>query len=461
MPTPQQYLHHLLKLEKLVNEYKTEQERDPLPFYTPNPAQAKFHKSIKRSRWMFFGNRGGKTTAKAVEGSYFARDEHPYRKIETPNIGWVVSVDFNRSKEVVEPIYKYYVGDQIKDWKERDRILTLKNDSQIVFKSADSKGGARKFTGSSIRWADLDEDIPEEIYKEILLRTFDQRGDIFGGVTPKYTHSNWMYKRIYLNQYKDKEVECFFGSIYDNKDHLPMDEIKRIENTHSRDELQAVLWGKFLMLAGLVYKDFDDDVNLINPFEIPKNWFRYRIIDDGIHETHPETCLWVALSPDNDHYYYREYVKSNETRETNCYWIKQMTPQDEKVRMTLLDFGTAYKRNASDKRTALQEYRSYGINPLIPAPYSEIFTRINKVSTNLRNRKIFIFRNLINTIEEFKTWNYEKSGKPNDIGDDCLDNIGHFETYDPKYNNITGGLTGNFVPVTPNQDPLDPLGRFR
>lgn len=460
MPTAQQSLNKLLQLNKSVKEYTTEQAKDPLPFYVPNSIQDKFHRSLKRNRFFFTGNRFGKTTAKAVEGCYFARGQHPYRKIEVPNEGWVVSVDFGRSKDVVEPMYKYYLGVHLKQWWERERIAELDNGSRISFKSSDSKGGARKFTGKSIRWADLDEDILEDIYKEILMRTFDQKGDIWGGVTPKYQHSDWMYKAIYLNQYKDPETECFLGSIFDNKAHLPMEEIDRIKHTHSKDELQTVLYGDFLLRSGLVYKDFNDDVNLIRPFIIPSHWFKFRIIDDGIHTLHPEAVLWVAVNPENDHYYYREYVQSNQDRETNCYWIKQMTPQDEKIETSLLDFGTASKRSATNLKTVITEYRENGINPLRPAPYSEIFTRINRVSAALRNRKIFIFRNLINTIEQFKTWNYEKSGKPNDLGDDCLDNIGHFTMYNPKYENlIQVGSMGSILTRETQQDPLKGVGR--
>jgi len=459
MPTANQKLSALLKLHKVVKEYRDEEQKDPLPFYTPNPIQDKFHRSPKRNRWFFTGNRFGKTTAKAVEGCCFARGEHPYRKISVPNEGWVVSVDFAKSKDVVEPVYKKYLGTHLKQWFERERIAELDNGSKISFKSADARGGARKFSGASIRWADLDEDIMEDIYKEVMMRTFDQKGDMWGGVTPKYTHSNWMYKSIYLNQYKDPEVECFFGSIYDNIG-LPLEEVERIKHIHSKDELDTVLYGHFLMRAGLVYKDFEDDINLINPFEIPKHWFKFRIIDDGIHQTHPEAVLWVALSPENDHYYYREYVKSDQDRETNCWWIKQMTPKEEKIKMSLLDFGSASKRSATNLKTVIREYRDNGIVPLIPAPYSEVFTRISRVSSALRNRKIFIFRTLVNTIEEFKTWNYEKSGKPNDLGDDCLDNIGHFTVYNPKYENlIQVSNMGSFIELKPTTDPLRGLGR--
>ena len=42
--------------------------------------QMEFHRSPKRNRWVFGGNRSGKTECGAVECVYMARGVHPYRK---------------------------------------------------------------------------------------------------------------------------------------------------------------------------------------------------------------------------------------------------------------------------------------------------------------------------------------------------------------------------------------------
>ena len=460
MPTPEAGLSKLITLNTRVRALAEAMEHDPLHFFAPNKVggfQEKFRKSLKRCRFLFSGNRSGKTEVKAAEGASFARGEHPFRTIETPNVGWVVSVTHEKSRDVTEPAYLKYVGPMFKDFLTRDHIMLLTNGSKIAFKSADARGGARKFTGASIRWADLDEDIEYDIYKELLLRTFDQKGDIWGGVTPKYKHSNWMHKVILLNQYKDPEVECFFGSMYDNKDYIPDfdEQVERLKKTLSPEELEAVLFGKFLMMSGLIHKAFDDDVHLITPFEIPESWPKFRIIDHGLYD--PTAVLWVALSPDNERYYYREYYKDNETIPDNCYWIKEMTPSDElkKMRRSLIDPYSGRKRDPVSKKTVLSEYRAHGIRNLILAPGSEVTTRISKVNSALKERKIFIFRTLVHTIEEFKTWIYLKSGKPQDGNDHCMSCIGFFETWNPKFDNMIGSGQTDEIPVEVPPDPLD------
>ena len=54
--------------------------------------QMLFHKSSARNRWIFGGNRTGKTECGAVEAVWFARGIHPFRKIEHATCGWVVSL---------------------------------------------------------------------------------------------------------------------------------------------------------------------------------------------------------------------------------------------------------------------------------------------------------------------------------------------------------------------------------
>ena len=47
--------------------------------------QIAFHRCKKRNRWIFGGNRSGKTECGAVECVYMARGIHPYRK-NRPNV---------------------------------------------------------------------------------------------------------------------------------------------------------------------------------------------------------------------------------------------------------------------------------------------------------------------------------------------------------------------------------------
>ena len=64
--------------------------------------------------------------------------------------------------------------------------------------------------------------------------------------------------------------------------------------------------------GALLYPEFNYDINVCAPFPIPHDWTRRMAIDP--HKRRPHAFLWMAVSPDGDHYYYREYWPSRITR---------------------------------------------------------------------------------------------------------------------------------------------------
>lgn len=64
--------------------------------------QMEFHKCQKRNRWVFGGNRTGKTECGAVEAVWYARGIHPYRSNKANVSGWVVSVSYEVQREVAQ-----------------------------------------------------------------------------------------------------------------------------------------------------------------------------------------------------------------------------------------------------------------------------------------------------------------------------------------------------------------------
>ena len=55
---------------------------------------------------------------------------------------------------------------------------------------------------------------------------------------------------------------------------------------------------------GQIYDEWDEAIHVIDPFDIPAEWPRYRSIDFGY--TNPFVCQWWALDPDGRLYLYRE-----------------------------------------------------------------------------------------------------------------------------------------------------------
>jgi hypothetical protein len=72
-----------------------------------------------------------------------------------------------------------------------------------------------------------------------------------------------------------------------------------------------------------MYPEFSRGLHVVRPFPIPHLWTRYMFIDP--HKRRPHAFLWMAVSPDGDHWYYREYWPSR------VYGKKGDTPEDDKL----------------------------------------------------------------------------------------------------------------------------------
>ena len=172
--------------------------------------QLEFHRCPKRNRWVFGGNRSGKTECGAVETVYLARGIHPYRENRKDVFGWVVSLSREVQRDVAQKKILHYlppewISDVVmssgrKDSPENGVIdqIMVKNVfggiSVIGFKSCDQ--GREKFQGSSLDYVWFDEEPPEDVYRECLMRVIDKRGDVFGTMTP-LKGLTFVYEEIY------------------------------------------------------------------------------------------------------------------------------------------------------------------------------------------------------------------------------------------------------------------------
>ena len=96
------------------------------------------------------------------------------------------------------------------------------------------------------------------------MRVIDKCGDIFGTMTPLKGLS-WVYNIIYLNENDDNEVWHEHISWRDNP-FLNEKEIESLTKTMSKDELDSRCNGNFTAYGGLVYNNFSEEFNVIEPF---------------------------------------------------------------------------------------------------------------------------------------------------------------------------------------------------
>lgn len=407
--------------------------------------QLKFHKSKKRNRWVFGGNRTGKSECGAVEVVWMALGIHPYRKNRQSTVGWVVSLSTRVQKDVAQSKILSYLDKRFireivmvsgsassPETGVVDRIVVenvFGNKSTIIFKSCEE--GRDKFQGASLDYVWFDEEPPKDIYYECVMRVLDREGDIFGTMTPLKGLS-FVYDDIYLNPTGDKEIFTIFFEWKDNP-YLKKSEIKRLTASLSPEELEARKYGRFTEgNRGMVYPEFTEFKHVVEPFDVPVEWQRTLSIDPGFNN--PTSCHWYAVDGDNNIYVVAEHYESGKTVSYHAEKIKEISDAINWHRdfdgsiSALIDTASTQRTLASIKSVA-DLFLDEGIR-VNPKVNKNLFDGISKVKEYFAGRKgkpsIYIFSSCKNLIREIKGYMWGENEIPIKRDDHALDELRYF-----------------------------------
>lgn len=435
------------KLKLVKEEIKERKKDDFLSQYNSgekiHKKQLEFHKCQKKNRWVFGGNRSGKTECGAVETVYLARGIHPYRK-NKPISCWVVSLSKQVQRDVAQAKVLHYLK---KQWIEKIVMAKGRQDSaesgvidfilvrnvfgslsKIGFKSCDQ--GREKFQGTSLDFVWFDEEPPYDIYLECKMRVLDRSGEIFGTMTP-LKGLTWVYNEIYLNEHNDENVWTIQMEWADNP-YLSQKEIEEMSASISAEELESRRYGKFMQCGGLVYNSFDENKHVIEPFEIPKDWQDNISIDPGLNN--PLSAHFYARDYDGNVYVIAEHYENGKEVDWHAQKIKEIASRlgwktnRNGFLEALIDSAATQKTLASTKNVVELFYEN-GIltNPRVN---KDMFTGINIVKRYLcdANGKthLYIFKNCVNLIREIKSYWWGDDDLPIKKDDHCLDEMRYY-----------------------------------
>ena len=432
------------KIKKIEKEQQKRYDNNLILRYNQgkkvHKKQVAFHKCKKRNRWVFGGNRSGKTECGAVEVVYMARGIHPYRKNKNGVFGWVVSLSTQVQRDVAqEKILKYLNP----DWIEDITMLSGKKDSPksgvidqikvksvlggtsiIGFKSCDQ--GREKFQGSSLDFVWFDEEPPKDIYDECRMRVLDKRGDIFGTMTP-LKGLTFIYEEIYLNSKNNKDIWYEFIEWADNP-YLNKREVKALTESLSERELQSRRYGKFFEDTGPVYTEFDENVHVIEPFDVPFDWQDVLSIDPGLKN--PLSCHWYAVDYDGNVYVVAEHYMAGLDVETHAKAIKEISNKigwhkDFSGRLKALIDPAANQKTLAYSKSVAELFFENGINVQTNVN-KDLFTGINRVKSYLKSNRLYIFKNCVNLIREIKGYRWGNEDVPVKKDDHALDELRYY-----------------------------------
>ncbi len=428
--------------EKLLSSYNTGRKK--------HKKQLAFHKCKKRNRWVFGGNRSGKTECGAVEAIWMLRGIHPYRKNRKDVFGWSVSLSQQVQRDVAQSKILKYLP---KDWIVDIVMLSGRKDapsggiidqikirnvfggiSTLGFKSCDQ--GRDKFQGCSLDFVWIDEEPPKDVYEECLMRVMDRRGDIFGTMTP-LKGETFIYNEIYLNRKNNPEVWCEFVSWEDNP-YLSKKEIALLSSAMDESTLDARKYGRFSRGAGLVYPEFDPAVHVIPPFPVPPEWQDNISIDPGLNN--PLSAHWYATDWDGNIYVVAEHFEAGRDVDYHASCIREISRRigwktDPKGRINALIDSAANQRTLAASKSVAELFCDKGI--LVDTNVDkDVFSGICRVKDYLRRGNglpdIYVFDTCKNMIDEFLNYHWADGDSPVKRDDHCMDELRYFVMSRPR-----------------------------
>lgn len=184
-------------------------------------------------------------------------------------------------------------SDHVATWNKSEHRLTLKNGSVVLFEGLDksSRIASMNLGGAGI---DQCEEITEDDWRMVEGRLRHQAPSVrqvVGACNPA-APDHWLYKLFF--ETKPEGHEVYHANTLDNP-YLPEDYKDRLKLFRGIYYDRYVL-GKWVGMSGQVWPVWDPQVHVVEPFEVPKDWRRFRVVDFGY--TNPLVVQWWALSPD-------------------------------------------------------------------------------------------------------------------------------------------------------------------
>ena len=382
--------------------------------YEPlNKDQTDFWKSTANIKWLFGGNRSGKTYNNMIDLSLLALDIHPFRYI--PNgVHWACIESWEQVRDILwydylEKIIPRHQIANIQYGQDKvPRKLFLKSGHVIEFKAFNQ--GSELFQGRAIDSCHCDEQCHHHfrnVLSEIQARLSDKAGYLSWSMTP-IKPQGALEERI-ANLPKTDEV--FYFNLDDNRisegGYIPDDRIDALIDDWPEEVQATRIEGKFASFFGAVYKTFNRQTHVIEPFDIPKSWTKVNGIDFGF--TNPFVCLWVAIDGDGVCYVYHEYYKSQTGMEDHASYIKKHSQG--------IKYITTYSDHDSQDRFELDKYEVPTINARKEVhPGIETIQKLLKIRPNGKPR-LYVFDTCTNLIRQFGSYHYPEGTNNKDPQD--------------------------------------------
>jgi len=308
-------------------------------------------------------------------------------------------------------------------WREQEKEWRFPSGARIEFGYAENLTDALRYQGQSYTWIGIDE-LPQyptaDIYNFLRssLRSVDPEIPVYMRATgnPGNVGSTWV-KEMFVdpseaNKQFDVSIPTPMGvkkisrkfipaKLQDNPYLMQTDDYYAMLASLPEVQKKQFLEGDWDAYESSSFPEFNRQVHVIEPFDIPRNWMRFRAADWGYSS--PACCLWFAVDYDNNLFVYRELYAKRNTADIFARRVLDLE-EGEYIRYGVLDSSTWARRGdvgPSIAETMIQEGCRWRQSDRSPrsriSGKLEVHKRL-RIEEDTGYPTMFIFNNCLNLI---------------------------------------------------------------
>lgn len=368
----------------LADQLRNAARRPNVFGYQPHEKQEMFHTSRARGKQFIGGNRSGKTVGGGVEMVNLLRGEDPFKpaRSKPPVACRAVGVDFDHgvSKIMMPEVARWLPpsllinGSWEDSYDKQLKTLTLTNKSTLEFMSYEQD--LEKFAGTSRDAVWFDEEPPEDIFNECMMRLIDVAGVWWMTMTP-VEGMTWTYDSIYVASRTNTDI--FVVEVEtDENPFINTSEIDILQIGLDDEEKKARRKGQYVQREGLIYP-FINEGHFIETIMPPRHWLHFSMMDHGV--SNPTAFLWGAVNPDGLMVIYDEHYKGRMIVSEHAAEVHRKNREHDRVPDYYVGDPAIRAADAITGTSIQLEYIEHGI-PILPGN-NEVKAGISLVSSRL------------------------------------------------------------------------------
>lgn len=330
----------------------------------------------------------------------------------------------------VVPLLKALKG--IAEYKESTKTFLFPNESRIVLGYCKNENDVLQYQGQQYEVIFMEEATQ---FSEFQFQTLTESNRVSGlcktdfkprmyfTCNPGGVGHAWVKRlfidRNYKNSERPEDYVFIQSKVYDNAfimEHDP-DYVRTLENL-PEDRRRAMLDGDWDVYAGQYFGEFDREVHVIEPFEMPSYWRRYFVMDYGLDML---AGYFIAMDEQKRAYVYREIYKSGLTVSEAVNEIKNNTFEEIFQYIAPPDMWNRRQDTGKSVADIFAEngiYLSKAQNDRVQGWYElKEWLKVGKDEFGRKTSPLVFFKNCYNVIRCLPLAQYDDK-KPNDVSNE-------------------------------------------